>query len=434
MTWLDWLVLTGTIAFIALYGWWKNRKSQALNDYLRGGNEMPWHTIGLSIMATQASAITFLSTPGLAYEKGLRFVQFYFGLPLAMIVISAFIVPIYYRLKVFTAYEYLEQRFDLRVRLLGASLFLIQRGLAAGITIYAPAIILASIMGWSLQWTNLIIGGVVILYTVSGGTKAVSQTQKQQMIVIMAGMLIAAGLIYTSLPKDVGLFEAAQLAGALGRMNAVDFNFDLNHRYNLWSGLLGGFFLALSYFGTDQSQVQRYLTGRSLRESRLGLLLNGILKIPMQFMILWIGILVFVFYLFVQPPLSFNTPALKELKHHRQHAAKVAQLQTQYDKACKEQQKATIAFLKADRDWRRVQGTAKSERHTVRQQRKIDFQRAARQRQRLRTQANQLLRQHIPQARKSKEADYIFIHFVVRWFPAGLLGLLLAVIKRRTPA
>src|SRR5262245_8485901 len=267
-----------------------------MDAYFRGGGTLRWPTIGLSIMATQASAITFLSTPGQAYEDGLRFVQFYFGLPLAMIVISAVFVPIYYRLKVLTAYEYLEHRFDVRVRSLGALLFLIQRGLAAGITIYAPAIILSSIFGWPLNLTNLAIGLVVIVYTVSGGTRAVSQTQQQQMIVMLAGLGIAAALIVWRLPDGVSVPAALQLAGALDRMNAVNFHFDLNDRYTFWSGIAGGFFLALSYFGTDQSQVQRYLSGRSVAESRLGLLFNGVVKIPMQFVILLLGVLLFVFY------------------------------------------------------------------------------------------------------------------------------------------
>ncbi|MGH7786701.1 MAG: sodium:solute symporter family transporter, partial [Candidatus Binatia bacterium] len=310
MTGLDWAVLIGTLAFIGIYGWWKTRGAQNMDDYFRGGNTLRWPTIGLSIMATQASAITFLSTPGQAYEDGMRFVQFYFGLPLAMVVISAFFVPIYYRLKVYTAYEYLEHRFDARVRYLGALLFLIQRGLAAGITIYAPAIILSTILGWPLNLTNLAIGVVVIAYTVSGGTRAVSQTQQQQMIVMLAGLFIAAGLIVWQLPDGVSLPAAFKLAGALDRMNAVSFELDFNNRYNFWSGLAGGFFLALSYFGTDQSQVQRYLSGRSLTESRLGLLFNGLFKVPMQFVILLLGVLMFVFYLFTPPPIFFNTPAL----------------------------------------------------------------------------------------------------------------------------
>ena len=417
MTTLDWIVLTTTLAAIALYGWWKTRGAQSMDSYLRGGNEAQWHTIGLSIMATQASAITFLSTPGLAYDQGMRFVQFYFGLPLAMIVISIWIVPIYYRLRVFTAYEYLEKRFDQKMRLLGAFLFLIQRGLAAGITIYAPAIILASIMGWSLQLTNLIIGGLVILYTVSGGTKAVSQTQKQQMIVIMGGMFVAAGILLSKLPSDVSLTDATAIAGALGKMNVIDFSLNLNDRYNFWSGLTGGFFLAMSYFGTDQSQVQRYLSGRSLTESRLGLLFNGIFKIPMQFIILYIGLLVMVFYIFLKPPLFFNTPALQQMQK-TPHAAKINALEKRYDTALRLQKEAASAFVNARRsgDANRLS------------QSKAALQDTAKRCEAIRKEARLLIQAELPQARKSREADYIFIHFVITMLPIGLVGLLIAVI------
>lgn len=417
MTQLDWLVLLATTAAIVLYGWWKTRGQQDMNSYLRGGNELKWPTIGLSIMATQASAITFLSTPGQAYEDGMRFVQFYFGLPFAMIVISIFIVPIYYKLNVFTAYEYLERRFDLKMRFLGAFLFLIQRGLAAGITIYAPAIILASVMGWPLHITNLVIGAVVILYTVSGGTKAVSQTQKQQMIVIMVGMFVAALIIVYRLPPNVSLGDATALAGALGRMNVLDFGFDLNNRYTFWSGITGGFFLALSYFGTDQSQVQRYLSGRSITESRLGLLFNGILKIPMQFAILYIGVLVFVFYLFVKPPIFFNTPALRSLQN-TPHAAQLNDLQRRYDLAFAKQKTAADAFVKARQsgDLARIQATKRA------------FQQSAQHTNALRKSTRLLIYDKHPQAKKSKEADYIFIYFVIHMLPAGIVGLLIAVI------
>ena len=295
MSTVDWGVLFATISAIAVYGVLKTRGVADMEGYFRGKADLSASTIGLSVMATQASAITFLSMPGQAYEDGMSFVQFYFGLPLAMVVISAVFVPIYYRLKVYTAYEYLEHRFDVRVRTLGAVLFLIQRGLATGITIYAPAIVLSTLMGWPLHATNGIIGLVVILYTLSGGTQAVSQTQKQQMVLMLGGMVLAAGLIIATLPAGVSVPGALRLAGALGRMNVVSTQLDLHNRYTLWSGLTGGFFLALSYFGTDQSQVQRYLSGRSVTESRLGLLFNGLLKIPMQFVILLIGVLVFVF-------------------------------------------------------------------------------------------------------------------------------------------
>ncbi|MCB9639165.1 MAG: sodium:solute symporter [Myxococcales bacterium] len=417
MTSLDWIVLIATIAFIVIYGWWKTRGHQDINTYLRGGNELKWPTIGLSIMATQASAITFLSTPGQAYEDGMRFIQMYLGLPLAMIVIAAFIVPIYYKLNVFTAYEYLELRFDVKMRFLGAFLFLIQRGLAAGITIYAPSIILASVMGWSLQITNVVIGTIVILYTVSGGTKAVSQTQKQQMVVIMTGMFIAAFLILYRLPSNVSVSDATSLAGALGRMNVIDFGFGFKDRYNFWSGIIGGFFLAMSYFGTDQSQVQRYLSGRSITESRLGLLFNGMLKIPMQFIILYIGVLVFVFYLFHKPPIFFNTPALQALKK-TQNAGKLADLQKRYDAAFLKQKAAASAFINARKagDTQRIQQTKRS------------FQESAKHLEALRKSTRLLIYDNVPRAKKSKEADYIFIFFIINILPAGIIGLLIAVI------
>ncbi|MGD9765025.1 MAG: sodium:solute symporter [Candidatus Binatia bacterium] len=415
MTALDWAVLCGTIAAIALYGAWKTRHVRDMEAYFRGGNTLRWPTIGLSIMATQASAITFLSTPGQAYQDGMRFVQFYFGLPLAMVVISAVFVPIYYRLKVYTAYEYLEHRFDARVRYLGAVLFLIQRGLAAGITIYAPAIILSSILGWSLHATNLGIGLVVVAYTVLGGTNAVSQTQKQQMIVMLAGMVIAAIIIILRLPDGVSLPDALKLAGALDRMNAVSFDLDLDNRYNFWSGLAGGFFLALAYFGTDQSQVQRYLSGRSVTESRLGLLFNGLFKVPMQFVILLTGVLVFVFYLFTPPPLFFNTAALAKVERSAQ-AGELRSLQARYDAAFDAQRQAASAYIAA------LDGDAERE---VRA--RADLRGAAAEADALRVQAKALIAEALPGV-ETKDADYVFIGFVLRYVPAGLVGLLIAVI------
>jgi len=310
----DWIVMLGTLFGIVAYGVWKTRHVRSVQSYLLGDRDLPWWTIGLSIMATQASAITFLSTPGQAYFDGMRFAQFYFGLPIAMVVLSVFVLPIYYRLKVYTAYEYLENRFDLRTRTLTALLFLVQRGLAAGLTIYAPAIILSTILQWPLTLTTLFIGLLVIIYTVAGGTKAVSVTQKQQMIVILTGMFIAAILLVWQLPEEVLFGDAVGLAGKLGKLNVVSFEFDLSDRYNFWSGMLGGVFLFLSYFGTDQSQVQRYLSGKSLTESRLGLLFNGILKVPMQFLVLFVGVLVFVFFQFQKPPLHFNSANVEKLE------------------------------------------------------------------------------------------------------------------------
>ena len=344
MTPIDWAVLALTVLSIAGYGVWKTRHVTSAESYLKG-DDLAWPTIGLSIMATQASAITFLSVPGQAYEDGLRFVQFYFGLPLAMVVICVVFVPIYYGLGVYTAYEYLEQRFDVRVRVFTATLFLLGRGLAAGISIYAPAIVLAAVLGWSLDALNVLIGLVVVVYTVTGGAKAVSQTQKQQMVVILVGMFVAAGIIVASLPAGVGLGEVATLSGALGRMNIIELQPDPNSRYTLWSGLTGGFFLALSYFGTDQSQVQRYLGGRSLTESRLGLLFNGLLKIPMQLLILSIGLLVFTFHLFDRPPMVFATPAVNAVEQS-EAAPRYAALEDRYDEAFAERKAAARAGSK----------------------------------------------------------------------------------------
>ena len=295
MSTIDWLVMTGFLLFIVVYGVWKSRGSKNVKEFLLANKATPWYTVALSIMATQASAITFLSTPGQAYVDGMRFVQFYIGLPIAMIILSITAVPIYHKLKVFTAYEYLEDRFDLKNRTLGSFLFLIQRGLAAGFTIFAPALILSALLGWDINITVIVIGILVIIYTASGGTKAVNKTHMLQMTVIFFGMISAFFMIFQLLPDNVSFMDAAHIAGKMGKLNTIDFSFNLNDRYTFWSGLIGGTFLALSYFGTDQSQVQRYLSGKSVTQSRMGLLLNGIIKIPMQFFILLIGAMVFVF-------------------------------------------------------------------------------------------------------------------------------------------
>ncbi len=416
MSALDWIVLLGTLLFIVGYGVWKTRGKQDMEGYLRGGNQMKWWTIGLSVMATQASAITFLSTPGQAYEDGLRFIQFYFGLPLAMVVICITFIPIYYRLKVYTAYEYLESRFDLKTRQLAAFLFLVQRGLAAGITIYAPAIILSTILHWNLNLTILLIGILVIIYTVSGGSAAVSVTQKQQMAVMMGGMVIAGFVVVQLLPDHVSFGDAIDVAGYMGRLNAVDFTFDPETRYNVWSGLIGGFFLALSYFGTDQSQVARYLTGRSIAESRLGLLFNGLLKIPMQFLILFVGVLVFVFYQFTQPPVFFNeavrgkvlqTAAAPELqKLEAEHTALFTQKQDKLNQllqASKTGQPEAISAARAN-----LETTTAG----IKENRK---------------QVLQLVEQQTSKS-EAKDTDYVFISFIVKYLPHGIIGLLLAVI------
>ena len=306
---VDWIVLSITLSFIVIYGTYVTRKNKNVTDYIKGGSDSKWWTIGLSVMATQASAITFLSTPGQAFHSGMGFVQFYFGLPIAMVIICVVFIPIYHKLKVYTAYEFLEGRFDLKTRSLAAILFLIQRGLAAGITIYAPAIILSAVLGWDLLTLNILIGFLVIIYTVSGGTKAVNVTQKQQMVIIFIGMVIAFYMILSQLPVDITFTKALEIAGASNKMKVIDFSYDLSNRYTIWTGILGGTFLMLSYFGTDQSQVQRYLSGKSIRESQMGLIFNGLLKVPMQFFILLIGVMVFVFYQFNPSPLNFNPGA-----------------------------------------------------------------------------------------------------------------------------
>jgi len=407
MTPLDWAVLAVTVLSIAGWGVWKTRKVTSAESYLKGDN-LAWPTIGLSIMATQASAITFLSVPGQAYEDGLRFVQFYFGLPLAMVVICVVFVPIYYRLGVYTAYEYLEQRFDVRVRVFTAMLFLIGRGLAAGISIYAPAIVLAAVLGWSLNLLNLLIGLVVVVYTVTGGAKAVSQTQKQQMVVILLGMFVAAGIIVASLPSGVGLGEVATLSGALGKMNIIELTPDPNSRYTLWSGLTGGFFLALSYFGTDQSQVQRYLGGSSLTESRLGLLFNGLLKIPMQLLILSIGLLVFTFHLFEAPPMVFATPAVQAVEQ-TEAAPAYAALEQRFEASFRERRLAAQAVAAGDEAAVPALRAAHAEMNA------------------LRGEAKQLIEEAVPTA-ETRDADYIFIRFVLQHLPPGVVGLLLAAI------
>jgi solute:Na+ symporter, SSS family len=416
MSTLDWIIMLSTLLGIVAYGVWHTRKVDNVQSYLLGDRDLPWWTIGLSVMATQASAITFLSTPGQAYEDGMRFAQFYFGLPVAMVILCIFVLPIYYRLKVYTAYEYLEGRFDLRTRTLTAVLFLIQRGLAAGLTIYAPAIILSSILEWPLRWTILFIGALVIFYTVMGGTKAVSVTQKQQMIVILSGMFIAALILIFQLPENVSFGDAVGLAGKMGKLNVVDFEFDLSNRYNFWSGMLGGVFLFLSYFGTDQSQVQRYLSGKSLTESRLGLLFNGIFKVPMQFLVLFVGVLVFVFFQFQQPPLHFNSANLEKLEGTA-YESELESLQSQHNTLFLTQQQEVRALIRAlnqedEAAVAAVQGRLEELRSTD---------------QELRKATDGLILKADPAA-KIKDTDYVFITFVTEYLPIGLVGLLLAVI------
>src|SRR3954464_11674168 len=346
MSLIDWIVLGLTLLAIVVYGVWKSGNSKNIDQYFMGGRSLPWYHVGLSVMATQASAITFLSAPGQAYSDGMRFVQFYFGLPLAMIVLCITFVPIFHRLKVYTAYEFLEQRFDLKTRAFTSFLFLVQRGLSTGITIYAPAIILSTILDIDTVYTTLFIGGLVIFYTVYGGTKAVSYTQLLQMSIIFLGMFAAGAMVVFMLPQNVGFTHALKLAGKLGRMNVIDWKFDPNNRYNIWSGIIGGFFLQLSYFGTDQSQVGRYLTGSSIGQSRLGLIMNGLLKVPMQFMILLVGVLVFSFYQFNRPPVFFNNYEVEQVKKSG-YATQYNYLEQQYTQAFKQTKIKANELVKA---------------------------------------------------------------------------------------
>ncbi|MGB7843820.1 MAG: sodium:solute symporter [Salinimicrobium sp.] len=412
---IDWTILIGTLIFIVAYGAWKTRGSRNVQDYIRGGNEAKWWTVGLSVMATQASAITFLSTPGQAFHSGMGFVQFYFGLPIAMIIICMVFIPIYYRLEVYTAYEYLESRFDQKTRTLTALLFLTQRGLAAGITIFAPAIILSAVLGWDLTTLNIIIGSLVTIYTVSGGTKAVNVTQKQQMAVIFFGMITAFILIIQYLPEEITFTKALEIAGASGKMEILDFSLDFDNRYTFWSGIIGGTFLALSYFGTDQSQVQRYLSGKSVQQSQLGLIFNGLLKVPMQFFILLVGVMVFVFYQFNNSPLNFNPAATKAVQESSL-APQYAELDEQLQKIQDEKQEKTLLYAKAD-DF----SSAK------RQEFKQDMLQLNSAEVAAREKAKELISE-ADDSVETNDKDYLFIHFILNNLPRGLIGLLLAVI------
>ncbi len=413
LNWIDWVVLGITLTAIVVYGTWQTQGSKNVKDYLKGGNTSKWWTIGLSVMATQASAITFLSTPGQAFNDGMGFVQFYFGLPLAMIVICMVFIPLYHRLKVYTAYEFLENRFDLKTRTLTAILFLIQRGLAAGITIFAPAIILSVVLGWDLLTLNISIGILVIIYTVSGGTRAVNVTQKHQMVVIFIGMLVAFFLIVSKLPADITFSKALSIAGASGKMEILDFSFTLNNRYTFWSGIIGGTFLMLSYFGTDQSQVQRYLSGKSVKEMQLGLVFNGLLKIPMQFFILLVGVMVFVFYQFNQSPVNFN-PNATEVVLNSEYAESYKTLQEEQDQIFKTKQQHIAAYL-----------------HSKNEETIAAIEQANLSHSKIREQAKTLIHKAAEQQQtkvESNDKDYVFIHFILNNLPRGLIGLLLAVI------
>ena len=413
---IDWIVLIGTLAFIVIYGVYKTKGSHSVKDYIGGGKDSQWWTIGLSVMATQASAITFLSTPGQAYHDGMGFVQFYFGLPIAMVIICMVFIPIYHRLKVYTAYEFLESRFDLKTRTLTALLFLVQRGLSAGITIFAPAIILSAVLGWNLTTLNIIIGVLVIIYTVSGGTKAVNVTQKQQMAVIFAGMFAAFFLIIQYLPANIGFSNALDIAGASGKLDILDFSFDLDNRYTVWSGVIGGSFLALSYFGTDQSQVQRYLTGRSVREMQLGLIFNGILKVPMQFFILLVGVMVFVFYQFNLAPLNFN-PAAQQAVLDSEYSGEYQRLMLKNEEIQKERQETSVRY------GNKLNSSSALERDFY----KAEILELNSLEESNRAKAKVLISE-VNEDLETNDKDYVFIHFILNNLPRGLIGLLLAVI------
>jgi SSS family solute:Na+ symporter len=413
LDWIDWIVLLATLFGIVIYGTWKTRGSKNVQDYIKGGNTSKWWTIGLSVMATQASAITFLSTPGQAFNSGMGFVQFYFGLPIAMIIICMVFIPLYHRLNVYTAYEFLENRFDLKTRTLTAILFLIQRGLAAGITIFAPAIVLSMVLGWNLLILNIVIGILVIVYTVSGGTKAVSVTQKHQMLIIFIGMFVAFFIILNKLPQDITFTKALHIASASGKMDILDFSFDFNNRYTFWSGIIGGTFLMLSYFGTDQSQVQRYLSGKSVKEMQLGLLFNGLLKVPMQFFILLVGVMVFVFYQFNQAPLNFN-PNATEFILNSEYAVDYKYLQEEEQAIFNEKREHIRSYINSESmEASNAIILANEANNNVRNRAK-DLIDLASKEQKIKIEKN--------------DVDYVFIHFILDNLPRGLIGLLLAVI------
>jgi Na+/proline symporter len=396
MSTFDWIVLFGWLAFLVSYGLWRGRGSDTVNQFLLAGKTMPWYAMGLSIMATQASAITFISTTGQGFVDGMRFVQFYFGLPIAMVILSATAVPIFHRARVYTAYEYLEKRFDAKTRSLVTAVFLIQRGLGAGIALAAPAIVMSVVLGWPFHVTTVVMGGLVILYTATGGIKAVTHADVLQMVMIMGALVLAFIVAITLLPGDVSFGDAIRLAGAAGRLNVVDTKLDWNNRYNLWSGLIGGGFLMLAYFGTDQSQVQRYLTGRSIGQSRLGLLLNAMAKVPVQFFILLIGAMVFVFFLFQRPPLLFHPIEMKRVEQTAEYPA----LQARYDEALAARETAA----------RRVKAGAPAD-ELIRAQAQVDAVRAEAQK-----------------LTGDSDTNYIFLSFVTRYLPKGLIGLILGVI------
>jgi SSS family solute:Na+ symporter len=411
---LDWIVLFAALAGIVAYGLWKGRRTRDLEDFLVASRRQRWHHVALSIMATQASAITFLSTPGQAFTDGMRFVQVYLGLPVAMVVISVTAVPVYHRLKVYTAYEYLEGRFDLKTRTLAALLFLALRGLSTGVSIYAPSLILSVIMGWDIRVVIFIIGASVMLYASTGGARAVDNANFLQFLIIIGGMIVAFVTLVRLLPADVSFLEATHVAGKLGRLNAIDFSFDIRNQYNFWSGLVGGCFLSLSYFGTDQSQVQRYLTGRSVAQSRLGLLFNGMVKVPMQFFILFIGAMVFAFYQFTQPPVFFN-PVEAERARAGQHGAQFREVESEYSAAFASKRDAAMNYVGALRAGDAAATEAAAQTLKAAQER-ADAVRAG---------AVGIIKEFDA---KPSDANYVFLNFVTTYLPAGVVGLVLAAV------
>ena len=416
MSSIDWFVLITTLLAIVSYGIWKSRGTKNIHGFLLADKQLPWYHVGLSVMATQASAITFLSAPGQAYSDGLRFVQFYFGLPLAMVVLCITFIPMFQRLNVYTAYEYLEKRFDNKTRSLTAFLFLLQRGLSTGITIYAPAMILSTILNIDITYTIIFNGAIVILYTVYGGTKAVSYTQLFQMAIIFSGLFLAAYMVVHLLPEGVGFVDALHVAGKMNKLNAIDTTFDLNNRYNIWSGIIGGFFLQLSYFGTDQSQVGRYLTGSSITQSRLGLIMNGLVKIPMQFLILLIGTLVFAFYQFYQPPVFFNKVEVNRIENST-YKNEYKKLEAAYQVSCVKKQVQVNELVKAIHtgDEKKIDAT-RTELQT------LDKQSVA-----IRKDVTVLMQKNYAKA-DTNDTNYVFLGFVTQQLPVGIVGLLIAII------
>jgi len=416
MSYLDWIVLVVTISGIVLYGVWKGKQYKTLDSYLRSNKDLKWSTIGLSIIATQASAITFLSTPGQAYDDGMRFAQLYFGVPLAMIVLSVTFVPLYHKLNIYTAYEFLEKRFDFKTRILGAVLFLIQRGLAVGFTIYAPSMVLSNILGWNIYATSIVTGLIIIFYTVIGGTRAISYAHRQQMFVILFGMTLAGFMIVDKIPEDISFDDAVIIADKMGKLNTIDWTFDLSERYNIWSGVLGGFFLSLAYFGTDQSQVQRYLSGRSIRQSRIGLMFNGIAKIPMQLLILFMGVMLFVFYQFEKPPIFFNTHQYQKV-YQSEYGLDLQFLEIRHDEIYTIKKQKIRAMLKAVKDGNDI----------LSNKLQADLLELENEARTLKSEAVQLIAMNNPGA-NTNDLDQIFLTFVTNYLPKGLIGLLIAVI------